>query len=333
MISAEKIILKKISELLGSVSDQKLIVPNGDDAAVFENHSQRSATVITTDSLVDHVHFDLSYTSWEDLGWKSIAVNLSDVAAMGAKPSWVTISLILPDWVHDENLLSFYQGVRQICERFDVAVVGGDLNRGKELVVSVTALGELNANHVKTRNGAKEGDLICLAGQLGHSALGLRCLQNNPQNQTVFTKAHLRPEPQIKMGQILGSCSGVSALIDVSDGLAKELPLLLEKKNLTALVNWEALPLGDSYFQVCQELQLDPEALAFGGGEDYALLFTLEPSHQETLQSLCSEQGLGFSLIGVLEHEAHKETQGKIVLIKDGEKSLFAKTGFDHFSG
>ena len=197
----------------------------GDDAAAWD--APPGVRVLTTDTMVEGVHFNLGQIGWRDLGWKSLAVNLSDVAAMGGVPKVAVVSLTLDRKASVDFVRKLYAGMQRLAKRFDVALVGGDLSRGRELSLSVALLGDSSPKATVYRTGAKVGDLICVTGAFGGSILG----------------RHLRFMPRIKEGQLLAR-SGVSSMIDVSDGLLQDLNHLVENSRAAYEIDVGAVPIA-----------------------------------------------------------------------------------------
>ncbi|GAC1376516.1 MAG: thiamine-phosphate kinase [Actinomycetota bacterium] len=283
----------------------------------------------TADLLVQGVHFNLDWTSPQDLGWKAIAVNCSDVAAMGGTPRRALVSLCVPPGAPLDLLEGIYAGMRECCDRFGLAVVGGDLSRAPVLVISVALLGNPAGRRVVERRGALPGHAICVTGRLGASAAGLRLLQAGPAGQAALEgrpdlrAAHLRPVPRVREAETLRRFLP-SAMIDVSDGFAADLGHLCEASGLGAQIQAELLPLAD-LSSLPQGLHLDPVELALSGGEDYELCFTIDPGRVEAAAAEIAERtGTPVHVVG------HVYEGAGMILVRDGETRTLSASGWDH---
>ena len=250
----------------------------GDDAAVLRPSPGRRL-VATTDVLVDGVHFRAGLSEPEDWGWKAVAVNVSDVAAMGAEPRWLLVALTVPHGTGVERLDRVYAGMAEACTAFGVALAGGDTSTGPALSLAVTALGE--ADRVVTRAGARPADRLVVSGPLGAAAAGLALLQRgDPAAAELLDRfphlaaAHRRPWPDLAAGPRLAA-AGATAMIDVSDGLAGDALHLAEASGTGLEVHDAALPLAAGVAEAARLLGRDPAALALGGGEDFVLATAL----------------------------------------------------------
>jgi thiamine-monophosphate kinase len=268
-----------------------LVVGIGDDAAVIRSRPDQQ-TVVTTDLLVEDVDFRRATTPPFLLGHKSLAVSLSDIAAMGARPRWALISIGLPQEVwHADFLQEFYDGLFELAHRYDVQLVGGDTSRTEtKIVINSTVLGECNAGGEIKRSGAKIGDQVFVTGSLGASGGGLRLIergahlgaQNFTESETHrldhLLLRHLRPEPRVGWGMILGQEQLATAMIDLSDGLSSDLNHLCDESSVGALITSTQLPVDANVIELCGRRALDPLQLALHGGEDFELLFTVDPA-------------------------------------------------------
>lgn len=253
----------------------------GDDAAVLDLTPGRHL-VVTTDVLVEGRHFTAELAAPEDWGWKAVTVNLSDLAAMGAEPRYLLLALTLPPGTQVPTLDRLYAGITQACDRFQVALVGGDVSAGPALSLAVTALGE--AEQPRTRAGARPGDRLVVTGPLGASAAGLALLQRGDDQARAVLDAHpnlaaayRRPWPELAAGIRLARL-GASAMIDVSDGLAGDALHLAEASRVGVEVHDSSVPLAPGVAETAKLLGVDSIELALGGGEDYVLAAAL-PRH------------------------------------------------------
>lgn len=268
----------------------------GDDAAVIDHFGKQ--TVITTDMLLEGIHFDLTYTPLKHLGYKAVAVNLSDLCAMMATPTHITVSIGISNRFSVEALDELYAGIYAACERYNVDLVGGDTSSSlKGLVLSVTAIGEVTSDSFVTRSGAKVNDLICVSGDLGGAYLGLQLLERekkifleNPDMQpelsahTYCIGRQLKPEPRTDIVTFLQE-AGITpgSMIDVSDGLSSELLHICRKSGVGCVVYDDKIPVNSDSREAAEELNLSNVTCALSGGEDYELLFTVKQSDFEAI--------------------------------------------------
>jgi len=261
----------------------------GDDCAVLEPEPG-TVLLATTDLLLEDVHFRRRWAEPADIGWKSLAVNLSDIAAMGGRPRWALVALACPAGTEAEEVETFYEGALAVARAYDVAIVGGDTSASPAgWLVNVTVLGQAVAPRL--RSTARPGDVVAVTGALGRSAAGLAVLERDrtpagarAADLAEVTSAHLRPRPRVAEGRWLAEAGGVTAMMDLSDGLGIDLPRLLGESRAAAAVDVERLPVDDATRAVASALGADPLALATGGGEDYELLLTCERGALERLQ-------------------------------------------------
>lgn len=304
----------------------------GDDAAIFKPTAGHEL-IFTTDMLVEGRHFDFKFiTPWQ-LGAKTMAVNISDCAAMGARPTVAVVSLGVPKDYPVADLESFYDGMKSWGESFGAQIVGGDTVGSDKFVVNIAMIGEVEAGRALTRGGAKVGDALFVTGTLGDSSAGLHSLQH-PSAKTqeiasLLVKRHLTPLPRFTVGRELSSKRLATSAIDISDGLSSEVHHLCEGSGLGAEVHEEALPLSPSLLQYCEAKSLDPLDFALGGGEDYELLFTVPLNRiAEALQKLPAETGVAVKSIGRMVPKA----KGVSFITRKGQKIPLIAKGFDHFS-
>ena len=278
---------KVTSDLASSATELTLGI--GDDAAAFLPKAGKEI-VVSTDLLVEDIDFRRANTAAFLLGYKALTVSLSDIAAMGARPRWCLISIGLPDDVWDSNFVDrFYDGLLDLAGRYDVQLIGGDTSRTPEkIVINSSVIGECVAGKAVRRSGAKAGDQIFLTGELGGAASGLRLLERGahlPENgaATDFDSLdhllirHLRPEPRVGWGLILGQEGLATAMIDLSDGLSSDLNHLCTESEVGAQIESALLPIDKHVVELCGRRKLDPLQLALHGGEDFELLFTVNP--------------------------------------------------------
>lgn len=271
----------------------------GDDAAVIDNGP--FCTVVSTDMLVEGIHFDLAYTPLKHLGYKAVVVNLSDIYAMNARPKQITVSIAISSKYTVEALDDLYAGIRAACEAYQVDLVGGDTTSSpKGMVISVTAIGQGEKHRLSYRSGARPGDLICITGDLGASYLGLQLLerekriwqehpdvQPNLEDQKHLVGRHLKPEARRDMIEMFQKADLVpTAMIDISDGLASELFHICKQSGTGALLEESGVPIHPESQLMALQFKLDPITCALNGGEDYELLFTIDPQDADKVRFL-----------------------------------------------
>ena len=279
----------------------------GDDAAVIDHFGKQ--TVITTDFLLEGIHFDLAYTPLKHLGYKSVAVNLSDLCAMMATPTHITVSIGVSNRFSVEALDEFYEGIYAACKRYDVDLIGGDTTSSlKGFLISITAIGEVNTDKYVTRSGAKENDLLCVSGDLGGAYLGLQLLerekkifQENPniqpelQRHTYSIGRLLKPEPRTDIVAWLNENNiRPTSMIDVSDGLSSEILHLCRSSGVGCVIYDDKIPVHPDSKAAAEELNLSAVTCALSGGEDYELLLTISQSDYEKVATNSDISVIGY---------------------------------------
>ena len=324
-----------------SQADPNLLVGIGDDAAVWSSWPQ--ATVATTDILFQGVHFDLQSITWYELGWKALAVNISDVAAMGAVPRYALVNLGLPRDAEVEAVQELYRGMEGVGALFETKVVGGDTVQSPGVMVAITVYGHAIDVHqskgkgraraqalILKRSAARPGDLVAVTGDLGASAAGLQMLRTgkplDPKIEAVLRLAHLKPRPRVKEGQALVR-AGVKAAIDISDGTIGDLVKVCEASGVGARVWVDKLPVRSEVKHSFSDLS---DEFALHGGEDYELLFTAPASVINEARSLVkTETGVEITVIG----EVTRENAGVVTVIdRTGTERSTKAGGYDHFA-
>jgi thiamine-monophosphate kinase len=307
---------------------RRLRVGIGDDAAVWKP-SRSAESVITTDALIEGVHFLRDAMSAADVGWRALVSNLSDLAAMGARPVLATIALGIPRDVGAEWILECYRGIAEIAERSRIAIAGGDVVRATSLFLSVTAVGEVRPSNRKTRAGARPGDVLAVTGPLGASRAGIEILLDRPdlagdRRFAAALDAYRRPHARVREGLRLGASRAVRAMMDLSDGLSTDVRRLCAASNVGAEIDARAIPVAPAASALAQALGTDPLSYALGGGEDFELLVAIAPRAFSTLAARY-ERGFGrpLSRIGVA-------TSSRAIVLRDGrgEREL-AATGWE----
>jgi thiamine-monophosphate kinase len=296
----------------------------GDDAAWVENPS--GSSLVTADLLIEGVHFDLKLTSLFDLGFKSLAVNLSDIAAMGGQPAYAIVSLGIPTKLDSQDVEEFYRGINALARRSGVSIVGGDTNTATSLIISVCLIAHPLGRPLR-RSGASTGNDIYVTGTLGDSALGLKLLQGGKVGLRAAAKLlarHRRPEPRLAAGALLARKRLATAMIDVSDGLVQDLGHICRASGVGAVIYVERLPLSAGYRALAGK---DGTRHAMMGGEDYELLFCARRSNRRRIQKLSETVRVPISRIG-----ACVTKRGVVVLDEMGKAlSIGALGGYDHF--
>lgn len=297
----------------------------GDDCAVVRIgrlvRTWRAMSLLTTDLLIENIHFRRDWMTPEEIGFKAMRVNLSDIAAMGGIPRFALISLGLPPKARGAYAEKIFQGLRKAAEETGAAIVGGDTNASSKLVVNVALVGEAGPR-VLLRSGARPGDVLYVTGTLGGSALGLEALKRG--RRVGFERmiaCHKKPPLRLDVGRALAKMKGVTALMDLSDGLAGDLPHLLKASGVGAAIDTRLLPLPRGFQRLAARFRLNPGHLAVSGGEDYELLFTASP--RVKIPSKIS--GIPVSKLGKITPNAGRISDAGGILGSGGIK------GFRHF--
>ncbi|MDW7650689.1 MAG: thiamine-phosphate kinase [Bacillota bacterium] len=326
----ERSLIKKISGIVDADCGQGY-VGIGDDAALTKP-AEGKWLVTSKDLLVEDVHFLRDAASPRDLGYKSLAVNLSDIAAMGGLPRHAYVALALPRGFSVAFILEFYRGMQSLAERHGVAISGGDIvGSPGPVMISVTVQGEVDRERALLRSGAGPGDLLCVTGELGASAAGLLLLQNEincPEEiRKAALEAHLRPVPRIGEAAFLASGGQVTAAMDISDGLLKDLGEICEASGCGALLFAEKIPVHPAAEAIARLRDVDPLALAVNGGEDYEILCAVKPAAFDKLAAAYRER------FGTDLHPIGEVTTGSEMLMvtKDGKRETLSFKGFQHF--
>jgi len=306
------------------------IVGIGDDCAVIP-WKEDTSLLVTTDMLIEDIHFLRKKIPPRDLGYKSLAVNLSDIAAMGGKPTSAYISIGIPRDVDVELLDEFYAGLRELANSTSVHLLGGDTTKSpNHLVVNIAVIGEMNTSLVKYRSSAKIGDTICVTGYLGDSGSGLKILLEDKhlnEDAVYLINEHHRPRPHLREGAWLAQHEGVHAMMDVSDGIDSDLHRIMERSICGADVRFESLPISPQLQRVAAQYGWNAIEIAATGGEDYCLLVTIAPNRYSTIaQEFEKEFKRPLVNIGIIVNKGNKLTY-----FKYGEKTDLLKNGYDHF--
>lgn len=295
----------------------------GDDAAVIDFKEKKA--VISTDLLIEGVHFDLSYVPLKHLGYKSVMVNLSDIYAMNARATQITVSIAVSNRFPLEALEELYEGIRLACEIYKVDLVGGDTTSStRGLIISVTAIGEAETNEIVYRNGAQENDLVVVTGDLGGAYLGLQVLERekavfqvNPNSQpdldmySYIIERQLKPEARKDIPPLLKELGVLpTSMMDISDGLSSEILHICEQSGMGCRLFEDKIPLDPQVISTCEEFNLDSTTIALSGGEDYELLFTISQKDYDKIK--------GNPNLSVIGYITNKE-QGRYLVTRSGE--------------
>ena len=287
----------------------------GDDAAIVQG--RRGRFCVTTDSVIEGVHFLLSHARLQDVGHKALAVNLSDLAAMGARPDWFVCSLAVPRAFGRGEVTQLAAGMSVVARQHRIRLIGGNFSAASEVSVSITAAGTLGARAL-TRGGGRAGDWLYVSGTLGEARLGLELLRKGKRTGAALRQ--LRPTPRVGLG-ILASAYARAA-IDVSDGFAQDLSHLCFASSLAAEVEVDRLPIAPSLVRTLpRRKQLE---FALAGGEDYELILAVPAARSVGFERACAEKGERVTRVGQL-------TRGAGVYLREGGKTISAPRGFDHF--
>lgn len=321
-------------------SSPDVVVGIGDDAALIVPKAE-TCLVIASDVIVEDVHFRRRYFPPQALGHKALAVNLSDIAAMGATPRYFLLTLGLPadceDWFADQILA----GILALADQHNVVLIGGDTSHAPERIfIDITILGEVTRSEAVQRSGAQVGDLIYVSGELGDSAAGLAVLQNQASTGSLHNtqisiqaaiRSHLQPQPRLKLGRILAHRHLATAMMDISDGLSIDLARLCEKSSVGARLQADTIPISSAAQVISSRNRQSPLQLALHGGEDYELLFTVSPQNQAAvtqLQTVLAETGDSVPLTCIGQIQPVQD--GLQIETLTGIHPLEIK-GYDHF--
>ena len=324
-----------ISHLTGNIDikNPSTILGVGDDGAVIDHFGRQ--TVISTDMLLEGIHFDLSYTPLKHLGYKAIVVNLSDIYAMNAIPSQVVINIAFSNRFSLEALDEFYAGVYAACDTYNVDLVGGDTSTSKSgFVISITAIGEVAPDSYVRRNGARVNDLICVSGELGAAFLGLTLLEREKkifeetgaqpdlEGQAYIVGRLLKPEARKDIVEYFGEDEIIpTSMIDVSDGLSSDILHICNQSDVGCVLFEDKLPFNEEAKEFAYQLKLDPTACALSGGEDYELLFTISQADFEKVKLNPSISTIGYIT---------EASEGRNLITRGGNKHALIAQGWNH---
>ncbi len=328
-------LIDRLTEGLYDASDST-IKGIGDDAAVLDHADRR--TLVSTDMLIEGIHFDLAYTPLKHLGYKAVMVNLSDIYAMNGMAEQITVSLALSNRFSVEAVEELYSGIKLACDQYQVDIVGGDTTSSMQgLVISITAMGSAARDQVVLRSGAQEGDLLCVSGDLGAAYLGLQLLEREKQiyleapdvqpdleDQQYLVQRQLRPLARKDVILRLAELSIVpKAMIDLSDGLASDLMHIARQSGVGAEIQEDWVPIHEEAKLMAMQFKMDPITCALSGGEDYELLFAVDHRHEDALHDLDD-----ISVVGSVK----PKEEGIYLLSSAGKRHEIIAQGWKHFN-
>lgn len=307
-----------------------LVIPPGDDCAGIRIRDE-TLLLVTTDLLVEDVHFTFDSIRPRELGWKTMAVNISDIAAMGGRPSYGFLSIAIPGHLDLGTLDDFMEGLHGCCKTFEMVLAGGDTTSShSKLFINLCVLGTVSADRCLTRTGAVPGDIIQVSGPLGGSAAGLRMLlDGTPRKEldTVLANAHFQPQPRVEAAAALSTVPGVHAMIDISDGLVQDLGHICRNSGTGAIVDAGKIPLFNEALHAFCGDRNRVLALALSGGEDYELCWTVAPDHADLAIATAASAGAPNPVtIG------HVVPGSNVKVLENGIDVTPLSRGFDHFN-
>ncbi len=330
-------LIDRMRAILGDSHDDRVVLGIGDDAAVIQGRDGLY-DLVTTDALIEGVHFERSITPMRHLGFKAIAVNVSDIVAMNGRPRFAVVSVGIPHGVSVEMVESLYRGMRQACESYGLSIVGGDTTAARQMTISVAVIGEVEEHRVAFRRGASPGDLLCVTGDIGSAYAGLKILiKERISLQDADTNFHpdldrfdyvvgrqLMPSARLDVIEKWQAAGFIPrALIDVSDGLASEVNHICGNSSCGALLRRDSLPIHDQTESVATMFEDDSASFALFGGEDYELLFAARPGDFSLI-----DDGT-VTVVGLIT----ESEEGMRIQDEEGYTSTLDPRGFQHFSG
>jgi thiamine-monophosphate kinase len=315
-------LIELLAKTVGGGKDRRLLVGIGDDAAAWKG--DESVQLATVDSFIQDVHFPSGLASWKELGWKALAVNLSDIAAMGGLPRYALVSLALPDNTEVSDVTALYAGMLELAKKFGVAISGGDISRAPLVTITIAVFGSSWKKQILKRSTARAGELVAVTGELGAAAAGLEMLTKglkfSPQATALFKNAFLHPVPRIAEGQLLVE-EGVKTAIDLSDGLVSDLNQIRKASQVGARIEIERVPVEPRVKTAFGDKALE---MALGGGEDYELVFTARAGVIERVKrkASCPITVVGEILAG---------DKGVALVDSQGKPVNLVRRGWEHF--
>lgn len=351
----ERGLIHRIQTSFSSPARSGLILGMGDDAAVIRI-APGKYLLLTTDLLVEDVDFDLALSSYDQIGYKALAVNLSDIAAMGGLPRYFLVSLAMPPWTSVSAVDQLYRGMHRLAKRFEVALIGGDTSSSRRgLFLNLVVAGEIEPARLIRRAGARIGDQIFVTGTLGDSRAGLEILKSQASRHTshvtrqkkragkrvtwdlqratqdvecaTLVNRHLYPVPRLREGQFIASRGFATAMMDLSDGLASDLRRLCESSRVGAVIDLASLPVSSSLSRYAKMRGREPSEYALPGGEDFELLFTVSSTRSKRLIQLQQRGQMKVTQIG----QIRPRREGIMLITKEGRMRALKEEGYEHF--
>jgi thiamine-monophosphate kinase len=306
------------------------IIGIGDDAAVYRANKQDQ--VVCVDTMCEEIHFSRKTMAPFDIGWKALAVNISDIAAMGATPLYFLVSIAVPEGWREEELFTIYDGMNAVAERYHIDLIGGDTVSTKgSLVITVTVIGEVEKERVLLRKNAQPEDIVFVTGTLGDAAAGLHVLLNRDNKENEYSDdekyligKHQRPVPQVEVGNMLSSLQERVSLNDISDGLASECHELAEASNISIELDEENLPISNALKNYSKQEQLE---WVYYGGEDFQLVGTASKDTYEKIKEKAKKMNVRITKIG----QVLPRSNTLVSIRNNGDKKELKKMGFNHF--
>lgn len=323
-------LIKRISSIFPG-NKKEVLKGIGDDTAVI-NGKDGVYRLYTCDSLVSGIHFSEKYSSFYHIGRKAVAVNISDIAAMGGQPNYMLVSLFLPDGISELNVKELYRGIKDECDSFQIDVIGGNITKSDQFIIDIFLTGEVVFAPPLFRCSAKAGDLVVVTGTLGDSALGLHLLKENKikldKHKKYLINRHLLPAPRVKEGQYIAKSNKVHAMIDISDGLSSDIGHICDESGIGVKIFIDKLPVSDSFSTVYKQLELNARGLILNGGEDYELCFTVAAGDAVLLlRNLKMQLKTECTVIGEILNNKNK----RIIIDSKGKTFPLRSRGWDHF--
>ena len=316
--------LKSLKESFKAESDD-ILLGIGDDCAALRT-GENKLLLISTDSVVEDVHFSTTYFEVQEIARKSVAVSISDIASMGGNPRFILSTIGIPKCTKQNLMDELLEGIKTSCAYYGIELIGGNITASEKLFLDITAIGEIDEDKIIKRSGANPGDSVFVTGSIGDSALGLKLLNSGMKDSNV-THRHKNPEARTELGKELSGLGLATSMIDISDGLLLDLERITAEQNLGARIYLERIPLSDGYLKLVKNFEKDIYKLALTGGEDYELLFTSPPTNRDKLKALENSLKLKITEIGVV-------SEGNKVELFDSEGNTlnYAKRGFVHLN-
>lgn len=316
--------------------DPDLVIGPGDDTAAVR-HTPGTLSLLSTDTFVEGLDFLEAFSTWRQIGWKCMAANISDIAAMAGRPRFALVSMCLPAETEIETVDHLCDGMVDVTRQYGVLIVGGDLSGTPgPLTITITIVGEVAPNQVVRRSGAEVGDRICVTGDLGGSEAGLRLLKTFsgeptkgilPEDYANVLSRHRTPRPRTEAGRILGESGFVHAMIDISDGLSADILHIGEESKVGISIDGGLLPLNPGAARTAKLLEIDPILLAMNSGEEFELICTVSPGKADTLcRRVCDETGTRMTVVGEVVPQASGNTW-----TRGSNTHQFNAGGYDHF--